>query len=1168
MKHFLLYLAVVVFLASAGVSANKLPATAEAPSKGEKLKLSTLQIPFVKNVGQADAEVVFYADTFGGALLVKKQGVLELVVPQTGNNKNRHSIIGETFLGARTNTIKGASPSVTKVSYFLGNKPEKWHSNIPTYEIVSMGDIYDGIELKLKAYGNNVEKYFHVRPDADPNLINVKLTGADSISVTKEGQLELKTKHGIVKYSKPKAYQNIENVMHEVEVSYAVAGNKYGFVVGEYDKSKELVIDPLLQSTYFGGGNNDLIRALGVSPSGDVYAVGHTDSIISGVSGLPLYTRDGTDAFVARFNANLTNLLFVGFIGDSPVDGDGRTDLATAVAFRPTTGGDYEVYIAGTTASHDLAGVTIDSADSLYVDLNSTGETEGFVSRFSSDLMTLHGSTYYGGAATAPEASFPNDSISALAVASILQPDETYRDEVFIMGTTSSTNLPGVDGEGSLNPSSQYLFGGGETDAFIARFRYELTEIMKATYLGGSGNDEAAGFALDSVNYFAGNTTSTDFPGVTAGESFQDSLSGSSDAFITQTGALLIGVFNSTYLGGSGDEDLRAIVDTGINTFDSYIFLAGGTTSTDFPGATTGTFPTPNNGFVAYIQKNLTAGTNYQATYLGGNGEDLIWDLALHEQAADINFDTDSVYITGSTRSTVFPGSTGGVQELLVGSQDAFVMRIDAGLTDTATYQMTYLGGSLSPEESGFAIEVDPISGVYVGGVTTADDFPGVTGGDKTFRSGFQDGFIARYDLTLEAGTNPEIRVTPTAIDFGDIVAGQSSAAVFISVINEGVDNLVITPPIVLSDLTNYQLDDTSLGSSCGTVGYIVQPGSNCSVQVTFTPDTGSADAIDATVTISSNDFSEPTVVVSLTGTGGSDSDGVPDVEEMGPLGTDADYDGNGDGIADRLQANAASLHSSNGGFYVTLATESGLSLEDVSASSNPTPSELPENIQTPYGFYSFTITGLPVGGTATATLTLNSTGSVTLTGDEFPDSYWKYGPQPPSVPESWYEFTFDGVRGAQFNDNVITLYFTDGRWGDHDMVQNGRIVDPAAPVKVQAVTDVPVVDGGGSSGLCFIATAAYGSYMHDDVKVLRDFRDEYLLTNSIGRKFVSAYYQYSPPIADFIRVDETRRMAARWLLTPLVYAIRHPYLALLLMLASGSMVLAYRQRQKMRQAG
>ena len=84
---------------------------------------------------------------------------------------------------------------------------------------------------------------------------------------------------------------------------------------------------------------------------------------------------------------------------------------------------------------------------------------------------------------------------------------------------------------------------------------------------------------------------------------------------------------------------------------------------------------------------------------------------------------------------------------------------------------------------------------------------------------------------------------------------------------------------------------------------------------------------------------------------------------------------------------------------------------------------------------------------------------------------------------------------------------------------------------------------------------------MHDDVKVLRDFRDEYLLSNSLGRKFVSAYYQYSPPVAEYIRQSEVLRTLTRWLLTPLVYAIKHPLLALLMMLGTGLMLALYRKR-------
>ena len=102
------------------------------------------------------------------------------------------------------------------------------------------------------------------------------------------------------------------------------------------------------------------------------------------------------------------------------------------------------------------------------------------------------------------------------------------------------------------------------------------------------------------------------------------------------------------------------------------------------------------------------------------------------------------------------------------------------------------------------------------------------------------------------------------------------------------------------------------------------------------------------------------------------------------------------------------------------------------------------------------------------------------------------------------------------------------------------------------------VVNSNVSEG-CFIATAAYGSYFEPYVKTLRDFRDNVLMTNSIGQEIVKTYYKYSPPIAKVIAHNEYMKMGVRMILTPIVYMIKYPLVVLLLLM----MYVIYRKKEQ-----
>ncbi len=76
---------------------------------------------------------------------------------------------------------------------------------------------------------------------------------------------------------------------------------------------------------------------------------------------------------------------------------------------------------------------------------------------------------------------------------------------------------------------------------------------------------------------------------------------------------------------------------------------------------------------------------------------------------------------------------------------------------------------------------------------------------------------------------------------------------------------------------------------------------------------------------------------------------------------------------------------------------------------------------------------------------------------------------------------------------------------------------------------------GGGGGGGCFIATASYGSLLEPHVRILRKFRDRYLLTNGPGKTVMTYYYKYSPPAADFISKHAGLRAVVCVFLLPFV---------------------------------
>ena len=292
---------------------------------------------------------------------------------------------------------------------------------------------------------------------------------------------------------------------------------------------------------------------------------------------------------------------------------------------------------------------------------------------------------------------------------------------VLVAGWTDSTNFPIV---------APFRGRGGSVDAFLVRYNAAGTAIEFATYLGGSSDDRALALAVDALGQpvLAGFTASTNFPVQNAA---QTSSGGGRDAFLAKLNASGTGFVFSTYLGGAGQDEGRAVtVDAAGN-----VYMGGATYSTNFP--TLNAFQTANaGGQDGFLAKFSPGGSRLYSTLLGGQADDRVNAVAVDGSG--------QLYATGATASANFPVVSGALQPTSGGGQDAFVVKVSA--SGSQRMYSTYLGGSGSAPEEGLAIAVDATGSAYVAGVTTSSNFPLAGAFQSLNRGGGGDAFLARLN--------------------------------------------------------------------------------------------------------------------------------------------------------------------------------------------------------------------------------------------------------------------------------------------------------------------------------------------------------------------------------------------------------------------------------------
>jgi uncharacterized protein (TIGR03437 family) len=762
------------------------PARLDAARQPAAYDLNSLPVYFEKDPAGAR----FQTRTANGGLLFDTGGFwLGL---GTGGNSVRVK-----FQGAR----RGAEPAGQQAlaaysNYFIGNDPSQW-STRQHFAGVRYDALWPGVDLVFYAQHRELEYDFNVAPHANASHIRLRVDGADSVTIDEQGELWIATQYGKTKQRRPVIYQEIDGRRVDVAGGYRMAGkSRVGFWLGDYDHTKKLVIDPVLEfSTYLGGSGFDLATAVAVDSSSNIYVTGYTQ--FADFKTTPAGQRltnsrtAGPNVFVVKLDATSKQIDYIDFYGGSTYDFPWKITVDS---------GGY-AWVVGETLSSDIPlSIPILSQPALL----SQGFTYGFVARFAPGGSLAY-STY-----TAPGILYGIAVNSAGAA--------------WVVGSTICVTDIGNPIYHEFQPTSGAAQSScSQTPAEIAEFGYIMRlaptgSVQYATYYvpagGGGINNGISDIAVDPQGnaYIAGTMVGQ--------YSVTRAVPSTNGGYVNQQDPNLIcevtkfnpsgqAMWTSTLQGDLDQECLRIASDQNSN-----VYVTGYTTSQNFP-VTAGAFqPTIGSpGQIPNVQENPlgsvtsrplwdafaaqfnTNGSLVYSTYLGGNGDDYGFGIAVNSSG--------NAFVTGYTNSRNFPVTPGAVQTAYGGGQgDAYI----SGFSSNGTQLVfsTFFGGS--GQDEGYQVAIDNPGNVYLAGGTGSTDLPLTSDAlQNTVQNA--DGMIAEFNLQT---------CDPTVVVSSPVLSAAS-----------GTTNLVLTTdvpacPWTLTTTSNWIQFNPASGSGNQTVAMTV----------------------------------------------------------------------------------------------------------------------------------------------------------------------------------------------------------------------------------------------------------------------------------------------------------------------------------------------------------